>query len=137
MANRSITRLIFGILFLCVIGYMTFVFRFYLQKPQILIDQSNYILTDNPIVEISGNTKNIQTLYINSVPVLLDEDNNFSQKRSVSPGISNITIEGVDRFDRSTEISISVERKEVFKAPEAIPESEEEEIDTELEKLTD
>ena len=64
MASKSLTRMIFGILFLCVIGYMLFVFRFYIQRPTIEVDQMSYIITNTPIVTISGETKNIQTLYM-------------------------------------------------------------------------
>lgn len=141
--NSSITRWIFGILFLCVLGYIAFVFRFYIQSPSITIDQMDYIVTNNPIVTISGETKNIHTLYINSVPTLLNDEGKFTQTRGITTGVTTITISGIDRFDRTVDKTISVERQEVFIPPTPSPEENiDEELDDsenteELEKLTD
>lgn len=117
---------------------MIFVFRFYIQRPTISIDQQEYIVTNNKVVTISGETKNVHTLYINSVPVLLDESGKFSQKRGVTPGVSIIFIQGKDTFDRLTEKKVSIERQEEFTPPEIEEETEDEIEDNldEIEKLT-
>ena len=137
MANRSINRLIFGILFLCVIGYIVFVFRYYIQQPSIELDQRDYIVTNNSLVTLSGITNNVHTLHINDVSVFVDEDGRFSQKRSVTDGITNVTITATDRFERSIQKNISIEKKETFTPPPQTIEEEIEVIEEELEKLTD
>ena len=137
MANRSINRLIFGILFLCVIGYIVFVFRYYIQQPSIELDQRDYIVTNNSLVTLSGITNNVHTLHINDVSVFVDEDGRFSQKRSVTDGITNVTITATDRFERSIQKNISIEKKETFTPPPPPVEEEIEIIEEELEKLTD
>lgn len=137
MANRSINRLIFGILFLCAIAYTIFVFRYYLEKPSIELDQKDYIVTNNSLITISGSTNNVHTLHINDVSVFVDEDGRFSQKRSVTTGVTNITITATDRFERSIKKNISIEKQETFTPPPPPIEEEIEVFEEELEKLTD
>jgi len=136
MANRSLNRLILGILFLCVIAYTVFVFRFYLQKPNIELDQRDYIVTNNSVITLSGVTDNVHTLHINGVSVFVDAEGRFSQTRSITNGVTHITLIATDRFEREIERSISVEKQEVF-VPPPPTEEELEVLEEEIEKLTD
>ena len=117
MANRSLNRLILGILFLFAFGYTIFVFRFYLEKPSIELSHLDYIVTNTPLVTISGDTTNVHTLFINSVPIFVDKDGKFTQTRSITTGISTVTLTATDRFERSIDKIVTIERKPAYTPP--------------------
>lgn len=127
MLNRTATRYIFTIALLLVLLYGTFVLRHVFHEPIITLDQPTFIETDRPTLTISGNVQYITALSINTKPLLFEKTGRFEQTRTLPDGISTIILEGTDRFGRSTDTMITVNKKP---GEFIIPESEEEDIAT-------
>ena len=118
MLNHTSTKYLLTIALLIILLYGTFVFRHIFHKPEIIIDQEQFIETDAPTLTISGSVKNLSSLSINTKPLLFEQTGYFEQQRTLQDGISTITLEGVDRFGRETETTITVNKKsKAFVAP--------------------
>ena len=125
-------RFIFFILgAVIVVGYSLFTARFFIAGPQLNIDNPRYIETDEPLLIISGNSSNIQALWINGHEVFLEENGAYTNKRILTPGISYITLFAKDRFDRTEEKIITAYYNAPFEAVqiEAVPDIDETETD--------
>lgn len=108
MTTKSDTRKILKIILIstiCVIilGYIAFNSRLLIAGPQIEdIFPSSGSSFDKPVIEITGNAKNISFISLNDNPIFIDEEGKFEEKLLLSPGLSIIKLYGRDRFDRET-----------------------------------
>ncbi len=92
---------------LCVltlfIGYGVFEARKIIQGPQIILDSPlNGSTITEPLVTLSGNTKNVKTLSINGRILYIDEKGAWQEQLMLPPGYNIIRLEGVDRFGNKT-----------------------------------
>jgi len=101
----------FCLLFLIFLGY-----QFYLflgpPKLQVATPSDNQIFQES-IVEVRGNSDRDAVVYINEELISLDEQGNFSEEISLSPGGNTILIEAVSRRGRKS----IIERKIFYQFP--------------------
>lgn len=100
------------ILFLGLFTYIFFQYKYAIINPPLTVEmpQEKQEITKQEIV-ISGKTDPNVTLYVNSIPVSLDESGKFAKTISVFPGSQTITIKAVSRFGREKVIERHIEVK--------------------------
>ena len=96
---------IIGLSFLLILGayiyYQSATFR---EGPIIAIESpSNGATVTDSLVRIEGYAKNISRISMNGDQIFTDENHRFSEELLVSPGYTIITINALDRFNRSVE----------------------------------
>ena len=95
------------ILFILLVAYSLFQARALIIGPKISIESpADGKTVDDPLVVISGQSKNIAWLSLNDHQIFTDEEGEWSEKLLVSPGISIMTVKARDRFGRETEESV-------------------------------
>jgi hypothetical protein len=67
---------------------------------------------ESPLVEISGNAKNSIYLSLNGREIFIDKNGNFSEKASLLPGLSVISLKAKDKFGKSAEEQFSLVQSE-------------------------
>jgi len=100
--RRVITTTI-GILFFIFIllfGYNRF--ERYINGPEmVLISLEQYQVIDNFSMVVTGTVKNTQSISINNRPLILNQDNSFTEMIVVSPGLTIIEIDMSDSFGKT------------------------------------
>lgn len=61
-----------------------------------------------PIVNIKGTTKNLQSLTLNGFTITTNENGVFNEVRPLLPGLNVSKIVGTDRFGRSNEVRFEI-----------------------------
>tara|TARA_B100000683_G_C12363028_1_gene503852 strand:- start:153 stop:524 length:372 start_codon:yes stop_codon:yes gene_type:complete len=59
-------------------------------------------LFNEPVITISGYTKNISYIYLNDYQIYVDEEGYFNQKLVLNEGYNIMTLRVKDRFERET-----------------------------------
>lgn len=121
MVTNRFAKYLITITFLTLILYGIFVFRHLFQKPIIVLDQENFIETNEATFLISGYVYNTNSLSINTKPLLFEESGYFEQLRTLEDGVSTIILIGEDKFGRTTETSITINKipqEQEFSIPE-------------------
>ncbi|PIP55575.1 MAG: hypothetical protein CO183_02065 [Candidatus Zambryskibacteria bacterium CG_4_9_14_3_um_filter_42_9] len=97
------------ILFILLVAYSLFQARALIIGPKISIESpADGKTVDDPLVVISGQSKNIAWLSLNDHQIFTDEEGEWSEKLLVSPGISIMTVKARDRFGRETEKNVQI-----------------------------
>lgn len=98
------------LLFFGLLTYIFFQYKFAIINPPLSLSspENNQVFITS-IVEVSGETDPDVTLYINNIPITLDENGKFKKTISVFPGSETITIKAVSRFGRETVIQRHIE----------------------------
>ncbi|MBI2431049.1 MAG: helix-turn-helix domain-containing protein [Candidatus Levybacteria bacterium] len=98
--------------FLGLITYIFFQYKFAIINPPLSLSspKNNQVFTTKE-VEVSGETDSSVTVYVNNVPVSVDENGTFRKTISVFPGKEIITIKAVSRFGKETVIKRQIEVK--------------------------
>lgn len=104
------TMLIGGLFFLCFFGYILFQYRYAFMSPSLTIisPKENQVLSKTNI-EVSGRADPNATVYINTVPVTVNENGDFKKTISVFPGKETITVKAVSRFGKENVIERHIE----------------------------
>lgn len=98
-----------GTLVVAVFLYGFFEARRLLEGPQIsIVTPEGGVATSSTAVLVAGTAANISFLTINDKPSHTDESGNFSELLVPPPGITVVTVSGVDRFGRTVSQSVSV-----------------------------
>lgn len=100
MRNNSVFKIIMLVAVMIVVGYSAFTARYFIAGPKLNLDNVEYIESGDPLITISGNTSHVQALWVNGHEVLLEEGGVFTDTRTLTPGISYITVRAKDRFER-------------------------------------
>ncbi len=61
-----------------------------------------------PVVNIKGATKNLQSLTLNGFTITTNENGVFNEVRPLLPGLNVWKIVGTDRFSRSNEVKFEI-----------------------------
>lgn len=106
------TMLIGGLFFICLFGYILFQYRYAFMSPSLTIvsPRENQVLLKTNI-EVLGMADPNATVYINTVPVAVNENGDFKKTISVFPGKETITVKAVSRFGKETVIERHIEVK--------------------------
>lgn len=107
------TLLIGGLFFLCLFGYILFQYKYAFMSPTLSIDapKENQVFSKTDIV-VSGKADPNATVYINTVPVAVDESGDFKKTISVFPGKETITVKAVSRFGKENVMERHIEVNE-------------------------
>jgi len=109
MRQRGLSFYLFLILGVLLVGYGLFESRRLLEGPEITITTPlDGSATSTQLIRVAGTAKNIAFLTINDAPAYTDEQGNFTELRSPTPGVTVITVAAVDRFGRKTSKIISL-----------------------------
>jgi hypothetical protein len=85
--NKKIARWLFVLLVFLILAYAFFEARNIVQGPQILIaTPPGGTTVTSQLVEITGNTKNIQDITLDGRDIYIDEDGVFTERLLLSPG---------------------------------------------------
>mgnify|MGYP005867130801 CR=1 FL=1 len=107
-SSISLRMILFGLLFtlltLLLLGYIGYQARFFLLGPQITIVEAPASPSTDRVVEIEGTAKNIVGITLNGREIFTDPGGNFRERVVLQQGLNTITIEAIDRFDRSTRV---------------------------------
>lgn len=94
---------------LIVVGYAYLKTKDYIAGPQITITSpTNGSFVSNPLIEITGVTKNISFISLNDRPIFIDEKGNFKEKLLLYPGYNIMSIKARDRYKRTVEKNLEV-----------------------------
>ena len=101
-----------GIAFIVIlVGYSLFVARNYLGGPDLIITfPENGYSTTSPAIHITGKAVRASFISINDRPIFIDEAGNWDEIVLLDPGYTIIKVAMRDRFDRSNEKILHVER---------------------------
>jgi len=97
------TFLIILFIFLGLIGYLAFQYRYAILNPPLEIYSPKQKTASQRTI-VSGRTDPNVTLLINDSPVSLDDKGNFKKTLDLFPGKATIKIKAINRFGRKTEI---------------------------------
>jgi len=103
--NNLSARVIVGIFFVVIIlGYSFFQARKILSGPRIeILEPTNGSAFIEPLVEIKGKARNINSISLNDRPIYIDDSGLFSEKLLLSGGYNIIELQARDRFGKATE----------------------------------
>ncbi len=95
--------------FILLTFYALFQARAYILGPTIWVDtpQDGQTVSE-PLVIMSGGSKNIAWISLNDRQIFTDEEGRWSEKLIVSPGVSIMTLKARDRFGREREKSVRI-----------------------------
>jgi hypothetical protein len=110
MLNHTPAKYLLTVSLLIVLLYGTFVFRHVFNQPEISLNQEIFIETSEPTLTVSGSVKHLSSLTVNTKPLLFEQTGYFEQKRTLEDGVSTIILEGTDRFGRTNEVVITVNK---------------------------
>lgn len=104
------TMIIGGLFFLCLFGYIFFQYRSAFMNPSlsVVVPRENQVFSKN-LIEVSGTADSNATVYVNTVPVPVNENGDFKKTISVFPGKETITIKAVSRFGKENVIERHIE----------------------------
>lgn len=100
-----------GLFAIALIGYSFYVARNYLEGPslQITFPENGYSTT-SAAINIKGKTRRAAFITLNDRPIYVDELGNWSEIILLDPGYTIINVYIKDRFERSLNQRIIVER---------------------------
>lgn len=107
---KKILRLILVLsIITIVLGYAFFTFKDYIDGPKIIIDEPiNGSMISTSTVMIKGRVLHIQDVTINSKPILIDKQGNFTQTLLLFPGYNVSVISAKDKFNRTIEYKLEL-----------------------------
>lgn len=107
------TLLIGGLFFLCLFGYILFQYKYAFMSPMLLVDapKENQVFSKSSIA-VLGKADPNATVYVNTVPVAIDENGRFKKTISVFPGKETIIIRAVSRFGKENVIQRHIQVNE-------------------------
>lgn len=99
-------------LFVILIGYLIYQYRFALLAPtlEVTTPKEAAVVTGTSVV-VSGKTDPSNSVYVNDELTTVDQNGNFKKNIDVFPGKSTITIKAVNAFSKETVAERSVEVK--------------------------
>ena len=94
---------------LIILGYSYFRSQDYLNGPQVIIlTPQNGETTDNPLLIIQGQTKNIANISLNDRKIFIDKEGVFTEKILLHSGYNIITVEAADKFNKNIKKRIEI-----------------------------
>jgi len=102
-ANKTLLKTISLIIAILVIGgYTYYQARALISGPEITITSPlNGTSFDDPLIEITGNTKNITHISLNNRTIFIDKMGTFNEKLLIHEGLNIIEVKAVDKFGRT------------------------------------
>jgi hypothetical protein len=92
-----------------IVGYTYLKTKDYIAGPQITITSPlDGSTVSNPLIEITGVTKNISFISLNDRPIFVDEKGNFKEKLLLYPGYNIMSVKAEDRYKRTVEKTIEL-----------------------------
>lgn len=104
------TFVVIIIIFLFLLGYIAYQYRFAILPPMLSIDspKDNSSVSSSQIL-VKGKTDSNATVYINSDAVTVDVNGIFKKTIDVFPGKATITIRAINRFQKETDKKIEID----------------------------
>ena len=99
------TILIYGFGLLCLLGFLVYVIfqaRFLLAGPQIFVSP-NPSVSEERMVTIAGQAKNIVRITLNGRQIFTDKNGNFNEALVLENGYTVATLRAEDRYGRVTQ----------------------------------
>jgi hypothetical protein len=87
------------------VGYVLFQARFMIQGPQIHITTPIPTSSNERIVTVAGNARNITKITLNGRQIFTDEYGQFEEALVLENGYTIATIAAVDRYGRETSVA--------------------------------
>jgi capsule polysaccharide export protein KpsE/RkpR len=109
-----------------IIGYTLFNSRLFIKGPQIIIDspENGAVISDKPLINISGKAINISHIEINGRQIYIEENDAFSESLLLDSGYNIIQITAEDKFGREVKQVLQL----AYNGPKQTPAIEEEDI---------
>lgn len=98
-------------IFLALLGYILFQYRYAFINPPLEISAPKEGASVSSQAVISGTTDSNATVYVNNLPVTVDESGHFDKTIDLFPGKTVIFIKAINRFGRETKVQRHVEVK--------------------------
>lgn len=95
---------------LLVFAYAVWQARLLIIGPTISLNEEPQIVQQERVITLSGQAANIVGITLNGRTIYTDKNGNFNESVFLENGYSVVTIEGIDRYGRST----IVQRKFVY-----------------------
>lgn len=96
------TALVLGVIFLTVIVYLLFQYKYLFINPPLTIQTPEDGNRTTSTIVVSGTTDANATVYINNDPVTVHSDGSFTKTLDLFPGKSTIVIKSINRFGKET-----------------------------------
>jgi hypothetical protein len=107
--KRQLKYLLIGLAILTLVGYSLYQAQKLIQGPEIIItNPQNGSTVSQSLIEIIGETKNLNRLQLNDRDILKDETGHFSEKVLLSYGYNSLRLDGWDKFGRKNEKIIEI-----------------------------
>ncbi|MEK7612579.1 MAG: hypothetical protein AAB449_00305 [Patescibacteria group bacterium] len=101
-------KILLALALLLLVGYGIFEARRLLEGPQIVLISPQNGSATSSAVWVTGTAHNISFLTVNDQHSYTDEGGTFRELLVPPPGVTVITVAGVDRFGRKTTESVSI-----------------------------
>lgn len=107
---KIIKNSFYVVLLIGLIGYAIFNSRILIAGPQVnvLSPENGAMITESPLVRITGTAKNISFIELNGKRINVNEESKFSEPTLLYPGYNIVTIIATDKFNRIVEKKIEL-----------------------------
>ncbi len=132
-SNLVVTpKFIVAILIVFFIGlgffYLYRELNMFISNPRLVImEPLNNFVTEEKTIKVEGETEKDSKLYINNQQIIVDENGKFSESLILQPGLNTINVRSVNRFDKSSEKTLTGEAKIQIASEEANSETQNQE----------
>ncbi len=106
--HSHITKYIVALFFICVLAYAYFEAGNFLHGPKINLGGNDVLTTSTELVVLSGTVQNVIELLLDGLPIALDENGAFEERRLLAPGNNVLILEARDAYNRTTKKTLHI-----------------------------
>jgi len=106
--DSRVSRGIFIVFFLIVLGYAYFEARALLFGPTITIDSGTALNVQDSYVLITGTAAHIKSLAVDGEPIQVTEAGAFQEPYVLSPGLNRIVFDTKDKYGHATQKVVEI-----------------------------
>lgn len=116
LTSKTIIAIVAFLIITLAGSYLYFGFQKFVSAPWLKIEEpAGEITTKEQEITIKGTTQNDAKVFINDQLIKVGLDGNFAEQVGLSPGLNNITVKSINKFDKETveKIIVHAEYKEI------------------------
>lgn len=121
LTSKTIIAVITILIISAAGGYLYFGFKKFVSAPWLKVEEpAGEVTTKEQEITIKGSTQNDARVFINDQLIQVGLDGVFIDEVGLSPGVNNITVKSINKFDKETveNITVHAEYKEVTREEE-------------------
>lgn len=109
LTSKTLIAVLVTLAIILASSYLFFGFQKFVSSPYLKIERpAGETTTKEPEITIEGTTQNDATVFINDQLIKVGLDGNFTDQVGLSPGLNNITVRSINKFDKESVETIIV-----------------------------